>query len=886
MADLLARLQNALAGKYTIERELGAGGMATVYLAEDVRHHRKVALKVLRPEIAVTVGAGRFAREIEVAARLQHPNILPLLDSGEAAGFFFYVMPYVEGESLRDRLARGGELPIHDAARILMEVADALSHAHAHGVVHRDIKPDNVMLLGRHAVVTDFGVAKAVTEATGRQVLTSAGVALGTPAYMAPEQATADPHQDHRVDIYALGVLGYELLTGRAPFSATTAQEMLAAHITAEPEPLEQYRPTVSPALAQIVMKCLAKKPADRWQTADELLTHLEPLATPSGGTTPTRPVSAPGQLPRWARGGAGAALLAVVALVASQLLKPGALAITASGVTQVTSDAGVEFQPAISPDGNEVAYAAGPITLAHLFVRNTANVAGGAAVRLGDTTLGSEWLPEWSSDGQSVRFMSCPGRLGFCGSCCSIKETGKLGGAVRTITLPPRARWPAWSPDGRRVAYVRFDTIFTSSATDTEPRRLAIHPGWGYGDLHSLAWSPEGTRIAYVMGNEAWRTTANVSSSCIWVVDVNGGVPRQVTTFEHLNISPSWLDERHLLFVSDREGPRAVYVVEVKRNGSRGAPRAIPGFGDAHSISYSIGSRRLAFSKLILRQNIWAYPLGRPAPTSIRDGRPVTTGTQAIETHDVSPDGRWIVYSGNLRGRMDLYKMALGGGQPVPLTSGTAGSEAGRWSPSGREIVFHAGDSLGQVMLMPAEGGSPVALTRGPRPHNFPSWGSTDLEVLFESDQSGRWATWLMRRDSVAGTWHRPSLLMNEACYGPAWAPDGSGALCSGDSGVTLYAHDGRMVWRRDLRATSGVSLQGLARYSRDGRTIYDIGSDKAGRRGIWAIPVAGGAPRLAIAFDDPALVAYPAFSVGPDHLYLTVSQYESDIWVANLRW
>jgi len=207
--DVLDTLRQALADRYAIEREVGQGGMATVYLAEDVKHHRKVALKVLRPEIAVTVGAGRFSREIEVAARLQHPNILPLLDSGEAAGFFFYVMPYVEGESLRERLARGGELPVQDAVRILMEVADALSEAHAHGVVHRDIKPDNVMLRGRHALVADFGVAKAVTEATGQQLLTSTGVALGTPMYMAPEQAMADPHQDHRVDIYALGLLGY-----------------------------------------------------------------------------------------------------------------------------------------------------------------------------------------------------------------------------------------------------------------------------------------------------------------------------------------------------------------------------------------------------------------------------------------------------------------------------------------------------------------------------------------------------------------------------------------------------------------------------------------------------------------------------------------------------
>src|SRR5437764_13339113 len=215
MADLSERVRTSLAGHYAIERELGRGGMATVYLAEDVKHHRKVAVKVLRPELAATLGEDRFFREIEVAAQLQHPHILPLLDSGQAEGFLYYVMPYVEGESLRERLAQHGELPVHDAVRILSEVVDALAHAHQHGVVHRDIKPDNILLSGRHALVMHFGVANAVSEATGRQTLTTAGVALGTPAYMAPEQAAADPHLDHRVDIYAVGVLAYELLTDR-----------------------------------------------------------------------------------------------------------------------------------------------------------------------------------------------------------------------------------------------------------------------------------------------------------------------------------------------------------------------------------------------------------------------------------------------------------------------------------------------------------------------------------------------------------------------------------------------------------------------------------------------------------------------------------------------
>jgi tetratricopeptide (TPR) repeat protein len=295
MPDPIAELTNALAGRYEILRELGAGGMATVYLARDLRHDRNVALKVLRPELAATLGPDRFLNEIRIAANLTHPHILPVHDSGEAGGFLFYVMPFIEGESLRDKLAREGELPVPEAARILRDVADALAAAHAQGVVHRDIKPDNVLLSGRHALVMDFGVAKAVSEATGRQQLTTVGVALGTPHYMAPEQAAADPHVDHRADIYAMGAMAYELLTGRPPFSGTSSQQILAAHVTEAPQPVTKWRASVPPILAELVMRCLEKKAADRWQHAEDLIPSLEALATPSGGITPTgaRPVSA-----------------------------------------------------------------------------------------------------------------------------------------------------------------------------------------------------------------------------------------------------------------------------------------------------------------------------------------------------------------------------------------------------------------------------------------------------------------------------------------------------------------------------------------------------------------------------------------------------------------
>jgi TolB-like protein/tRNA A-37 threonylcarbamoyl transferase component Bud32 len=309
MTVSLARLTAALADRYRIERELGQGGMATVYLARDIKHERDVAIKVLREDLAASLGGGRFLREIKIAAQLQHPNILPLLDSGEANGFLFYVMPYVSGQSLRERIAREGELPVHEAVRLITEVVDALAHAHEHGVVHRDIKPDNVMLSGRHALVADFGVAKAVSEATGRSTVTTLGVAVGTPTYMSPEQAAADPHIDHRSDIYAVGVMTYELLTGQPPFVGVTPQSVLAAHVTQAPDPVMNRRPGVAAPLDAVVMRCLAKRPADRFQSAGELLAALEPFGTPSSGITPTqtRPTTASGgsRRPFWIAGGA-----------------------------------------------------------------------------------------------------------------------------------------------------------------------------------------------------------------------------------------------------------------------------------------------------------------------------------------------------------------------------------------------------------------------------------------------------------------------------------------------------------------------------------------------------------------------------------------------------
>lgn len=298
MTDPLERLRDALAERYRIERVLGTGGMATVYLAQDLRHQRPVALKVLHPELSASLGAERFLREITIAAGLTHPHILPVHDSGAVDGLMFYVMPYVEGPSLRQRLQREGELPVADAVRILRDVADAMALAHRRGVVHRDLKPENVMLSGEHAVVADFGVAKALHAAGDRGRLTATGMAVGTPAYMAPEQAAGDASTDHRADIYALGVLAYELLTGAPPFAGGSPQQLVIAHVARAPEPIQSVRPAIPPRIAAAVMRCLEKRPADRWQSADEFRREMELDPSAGGAAVTPMPATVAGHLP------------------------------------------------------------------------------------------------------------------------------------------------------------------------------------------------------------------------------------------------------------------------------------------------------------------------------------------------------------------------------------------------------------------------------------------------------------------------------------------------------------------------------------------------------------------------------------------------------------
>ena len=331
MADSFDRLKTALADRYAIEEEIGAGGMATVYLAEDLKHHRKVAVKVLRPELAATIGTDRFLKEIQVAARLNHPHILALHDSGDAAGYLYYVMPVADGESLRDRMNQERQLPMDEAIRITREVAAALDYAHRHGVIHRDIKPENVLLHEGVAMVTDFGIALAVSEAGGTR-LTETGFSLGTPHYMSPEQSMGERELDARSDVYALGCVLFEMLAGEPPFTGNTAQSIVAKRITESPPSVSTLRDTVPPWLNACVTRALARAPADRFDSAADFAAALTPAQTnlmPSASVSSIQyqPVQAAasadeGRRVRWW----GGAAVAAVALLAGGLWASGVL--------------------------------------------------------------------------------------------------------------------------------------------------------------------------------------------------------------------------------------------------------------------------------------------------------------------------------------------------------------------------------------------------------------------------------------------------------------------------------------------------------------------------------------------------------------------------------
>ncbi len=471
MSDALTRLKTALASRYTLERELGAGGMATVYLAHDLKHDRKVAIKVLKPELAAVLGAERFVQEIKTTAGLQHPHILALHDSGEAGGFLYYVMPYIEGETLRDKLNRETQLGIEEAVRITTEVADALDYAHRNNVIHRDIKPENILLHDGRPMVADFGIALAVSAAAGGR-MTETGLSLGTPHYMSPEQATAEKDLTNRSDIYSLGAVLYEMLTGSPPHVGSSAQQIIMKIVTEEAVPVTKTRKAVPPNVAAAVAKALEKLPADRFASARDLAAALVDSAFRHTNTRAAAPASdrrwrtAALVLGAWALAATGAIMLRWDPRPAET---PDPVVISVVGTLDPRP---VGQSLAISPDGRTIVFTKRSGSVSQLFMRRLDAID---AVPIAGTEGGH--MPVFSPDGEWLAFIVGTG----------LKKVRLNGGTV-SIILEPGPVAPnggaTWGPDG--AVYFPYMAEALRSDTSRTSLGLARVPASG-GDLEIL---------------------------------------------------------------------------------------------------------------------------------------------------------------------------------------------------------------------------------------------------------------------------------------------------------------------------------------------------------------------------------------------------------------
>jgi serine/threonine-protein kinase len=475
MTDILDRLTAALVDRYRIERELGAGGMATVYLAEDLKHDRKVALKVLRPELSAILGGERFLNEITVTANLQHPNILPLYDSGEADTFLYYVMPYVEGDTLRDKLDRDKQLGVDETVKIAESIASALQYAHERGVVHRDIKPENILLQSGQALVADFGIALAVSQAGGTR-LTETGLSLGTPHYMSPEQATGDRDVDARSDIYSLGAVVYEMLVGDPPHSGSNLQAIIAKIIADDPSPVTRSRKTVPANVEAAIGRALAKVPADRFASAAEF---AQAIANPNfTAPTTTRASAAVGDArrgsPPWLTAALGFLLVVVIGSSLWGWLRPTPRTVLRLGLAFPEEEMLQRARTkrfALSPDGSRLVYVGPPTQAA---------AAAGLWIRRFDElharplpgTEGAR-APVFSPDGQHIAFVTAePGDL---------KVMPAEGGPLQTAGTDSVNPWGVdWGPDGM---------LYVSVANG---RLMRMRPGGGPMEVVSV---PDTTR-------------------------------------------------------------------------------------------------------------------------------------------------------------------------------------------------------------------------------------------------------------------------------------------------------------------------------------------------------------------------------------------------------
>jgi Tol biopolymer transport system component/tRNA A-37 threonylcarbamoyl transferase component Bud32 len=748
------KLASALADRYRIERELGAGGMATVYLAEDLRHDRRVALKVLRPELAAIIGADRFLQEIKTTANLQHPHILALFDSGQAGEVVFYVMPYVEGESLRDRLAREKQLPVDEAVRIAREVADALAYAHEHGVVHRDIKPENILLHGGHALVADFGIALAAARSDGGSRMTETGMSLGTPHYMAPEQAMGEREITPKADIYALGCVLYEMLTAEPPFTGATAQAIVARVMTEQPRPLTVQRRTIPPHVEAAVQQALEKLPADRFATAKEFSEALGGKAT-GRYTASTPAAAAPATLPPYRH----PAFLALTAVTLIAGAAAGYFAQRDPGppparfaITLPTEVPPVAVR--LSPDGQTIAYAAaGDGDRLAIFTRRIDDLTPVKVEGSDDATTVS-----FSPDGQWLAFVTIGGqarkvaRSGGGSVAIQIRNAGTLNqidflGDDRFVATLGDRSLAVVEGDGSATVFARADStpsgrvlVADEVLSDgwvlarqwTAPPNgpvIAIEPSsgkrvvlvdqlasWAGAGDGFLAWSvPDGTIFAAPFDLGSKKLTAP-------------GRPVSGQLFSIAGFTPPAAAGGHaLVYVPGRNR----ILTRVNRLGI-GTP-LLTTDRTYHSPRVSPDGRRVAVDFTDQQRDVWLFSLGDSTltrfgfdssghdPTWLPDGsgllfaairgsdvgifrrrfdgrsaaESVLVAGPQISAHAVTPDGREAVAVDISRGQFDLFRVPLKEPGPIDTLAGTTYNEGyPSLSPDGRWLAYVSDES------------------------------------------------------------------------------------------------------------------------------------------------------------------------------------------------
>lgn len=839
MPEPFAQLSQALADRYDVERELGAGGMATVYLAKDVKHDREVAIKVLRPDIASVVGADRFLAEIRTTAKLQHPHILSLFDSGDMGGVPFYVMPYVEGESLQDRLEREKQLPVDEAVQIARDVAEALQFAHDQGVVHRDIKPGNILLKGGRAFVADFGIALALREA-GSSRLTETGTRIGTPLYMSPEQATADGVVDGRTDVYSLACVLYEMLAGEPPVTGSSAQQILAKIVVDQARPLREIRSTVPSNVEAAVSVALEKLPADRFQSAEafgEALANEDFRGDTAQRATLTRRASA---WKRWAITGLAATLLFML-LAVWGWLRP-----TSEGPARTLVRATIETPSAVgrfalSPDGQTLAYTAldADGTL-RLWVRPLDAVAGHAL----SGTDGAE-TPFWSPDGQSLGFFA-EGRL---------KRIPAAGGEVRALAPIDNVMGGAWSADGHIVYAPNYSSgLFEVPAEGGAPQRLtALDKDAGEKSHRFPQFLPGGRDLMFLV--QTAEGGAENDSSRIEVLDADG----QRHEVVRVNSSAAFVSPGTLLYW--RGGTLYAQSFDVAGRRAVGAPHAV-----VDDVDYD-GGEWAAFSAstegaLVYRSAAapwhleWRDRAGRLLAIEGPEGgygriqlspdggrvafstgrtiwvRDLVRGSRIRLTFDDdddhtsptwSPDGDWIAYSTarteGLGG--DIYRVRSSGvGAPEHLFGDDTAWPSGlRWSVDGRHIVFRLRQDL---YILDLESGEAQVVVATPGDDDNPRLSPNGRWIAYTSDESGRPEVYVASLTDSTQRW----LISRQGGLQPEWTPSGDELLFFGlDYELEAVAVEPRAVPQfgvpESLFKVSGVGGGHRFQIAPDGRIL-----------------------------------------------------------------